>query len=117
MLAYIFVPVVQRELDVFRTTVWNNNRGRKQRDKELPTGVPEHMYNFPEKYQAEHFGITIDEEQVQFIADEFEAALNETKDYILEEERAQFEQVIPSTDDISANEAADVFRYLKSSLV
>ena len=34
----------------FRECVWNNHRRRKQKGKELPTGVPEHMFQFPEKY-------------------------------------------------------------------
>ena len=49
-MAFVFVPVVQRELDDFRTIVWNNSRGRAQPGKLLPTGVPLHIYQFPEQY-------------------------------------------------------------------
>ncbi len=44
------MPVVQRELDIFRETVWNSHPGRKQTKKELPYGVPDHIYHFPEEY-------------------------------------------------------------------
>ena len=50
MLAFIYVPLLQRELDIFKDTIWNNHRGCKQRNKELPTGIPEHIYHFPEIY-------------------------------------------------------------------
>ena len=47
LLAYVYIPVIQKELDIFRENVWNTHRGQKQKTKELPTGVPEHIYNFP----------------------------------------------------------------------
>ena len=43
ILAYVYIPVIQKELDIFRTTVWNSHRGRKQQNKKLPCGVPDHI--------------------------------------------------------------------------
>lgn len=43
-MSYVYVPVIQKELDIFRETVWNTHRVRKQKNKELPTGVPEHIH-------------------------------------------------------------------------
>ena len=57
LLAYIFIPVVQKELDFFRETVWNSHRIRKQKDARLPKGIPDHVFNFPEKYEAEQCGM------------------------------------------------------------
>ena len=49
ILAYVYVPVVQRELDDFREVVWNNKKGRKQPKKALPNGkAPALIYEFPE---------------------------------------------------------------------
>ena len=59
MLAYVYIPVVQKELDVFRVSVWNNHRVRKQKDKELPSGVPEHIYTCPEQHGGEKCGIPV----------------------------------------------------------
>ena len=50
ILAYVYIPIVQRELDDFKTMVWNNNRGRKQANKALPNGNPPAViYEFPEE--------------------------------------------------------------------
>ena len=51
MLAYVFIPVVQRECDIF-VKMRNNHRFREQPNLELPTGIPDHMFAFPEKYGA-----------------------------------------------------------------
>lgn len=45
LLAYVYIPVIQKELDIFRTTIWNNHRVRKQKNKELPTGSYMMMYD------------------------------------------------------------------------
>ena len=44
LLAYVYIPVIQKQLDIFRKCVWNNHRTRKQKAKKLPAGVPEHIY-------------------------------------------------------------------------
>ena len=53
------VPVVQRELDTFKEMVWNSHRIRAQKDTVLPDGVPNHIYNFPQKYGLEECGNVI----------------------------------------------------------
>ena len=59
MLAFIYVPLLQRELDLFRNAIWNNHRGRKQKNKELPAGIPEHIYHFHENYGGAKCGIHV----------------------------------------------------------
>ena len=81
MLAFVYIPLLQKELDVFRTTVWNNHSSRYQRDKELPVGVPEHIYNFPENYGGEKCGFPITEEQLQEVA-ELSNVLEGTNDFL-----------------------------------
>ena len=49
------IPVIQRELDEFRNTVWNPHRIRKQ-DTNLPDGVPNHMHAFPQEYGLQECG-------------------------------------------------------------
>ena len=51
LLAYAFTPVIQRECDVFVNN-WNTHRIRAQANVLLPTGVPNHMFLFPENYMA-----------------------------------------------------------------
>lgn len=43
------VPVMQREIDQF-VDLWNNHRIRKQRETVLADGIPNHIFDFPEKY-------------------------------------------------------------------
>jgi hypothetical protein len=56
LLAYIYIPVVQKEVDFFRKTIWNSHRIRKQNDARLPKGIPDHVFNFPKKYETEECG-------------------------------------------------------------
>ncbi len=56
MLAFVFVPIIQKEMDTFKNTVWNSHRIRKQKDAQMPKGIPHHLYCFPEKYGAEECG-------------------------------------------------------------
>ena len=56
LLAFIMIPLIQKDLDVFRESVWNTHRIRAQ-DTILPGGIPNHMYSFPEQYGPEECGL------------------------------------------------------------
>ena len=56
LLAFIMVPLIQREIDIFKDNIWNIHRIRDQNDVYLPSGVPNHTYNFPEEYNLHHWG-------------------------------------------------------------
>ena len=115
LLAYVYIPVIQRELDVFRVTIWNNHRGRKQVKKELPTGVPEHIYNFPEQYGGGCYGLDVLETDLQEVA-ELSGILDENDDYLDPEFRKQCAELVPDTNEIDSREAANAYLYLKASL-
>ena len=53
LLAYVYIPIVQRECDSFIDN-WNNHRIRHQEKMEIPTGVPDHMYFIPEQKGANY---------------------------------------------------------------
>ena len=55
-LAYIMIPVMQKELDTFKEAIWNTHRIRSQKDTYLPCGIPNHIYAFPEEYGLEECG-------------------------------------------------------------
>ena len=59
LLAFLLIPVVQKELDLFRTVVWNSHKIRTQKDTALPDGISDHIYNFPETYDLEECGMTV----------------------------------------------------------
>ena len=44
------IPIIQREVDIFKDHIWNRHRIRAQKDTQLLNGVPNHIYDFPEKY-------------------------------------------------------------------
>ena len=116
LVAYIYIPVLQKELDVFKLSVWNNHRTRQQKEKELPSGVPEHIiYNFPEQYGGQKCGFHITKEQLQEVAD-LSDVLEETDDYLKPAFRRECETHLPSPDSVEPAEAADAYRFLKSSV-
>ena len=55
LLAFVMIPLLQKELDTFKDTNWNTHRIRQQ-DTALPHGIPDHIYNFPSKYGLEESG-------------------------------------------------------------
>ena len=59
LLAFLMIPVVQKQLDVFRTVVWNSHGIRAQKDTALPNGVPDHIYSFPDMYGLEGCGMVM----------------------------------------------------------
>lgn len=56
MLAYIMIPKMQKEIDLF-VELWNSHRIRCQKNTYLPDGVPNHIYDFPDQYGLEDCGM------------------------------------------------------------
>ena len=50
------IPLMQQQLDEFRCTVWNTHRIRAQKDTFMADGVPNHIFEFPERYGMERQG-------------------------------------------------------------
>ena len=110
----MYIPVLQKELDTFRVSVWNNHRMRKQKAKELPDGVPEHIYMYPQNYGGEKCGLTVTEEQLQETA-ELSGVLEGTSDYMEARFRTECERHIPDTNDVEPAQAANAYLFLKSN--
>lgn len=111
MLAFIYVPIIQKELDIFRTTVWNHKRGRKQPGKELPTGIPEHIYENPEEYDGENYGVAIDDNDLVEIA-ENTGILDNIDEFLERELMDEFGQHI-DTSTVEPQDAAEAYINLK----
>lgn len=114
LLAYIYIPVIQKELDYFRLSVWNTHRIRKQRQKELPGGIPDHIYDCPDKYGGQRCGINLTEADLREVA-ELSGVLDGTDDYLHPNFLRECERIIPNTDDIVPAQAANAFLYLKAN--
>jgi hypothetical protein len=94
-------------------SVWNSHRIRKQRHKELPVGIPDHIYNCPDKYGGRKCGIHLTEADLSEVA-ELSEVLNGTDDYLDCNFRHECQQIINNTDDIEPDQAANAFLYLKA---
>ena len=55
--AFIMIPLIQKDLAVFRESAWNTHRIRAQKDTILPHSIPNHIYSFPEQYGLEECGM------------------------------------------------------------
>ena len=44
-------------MNIFRETIWNSHRVRSQKEAQMPKGIPNHLYSFPENYGAEECGM------------------------------------------------------------
>mgnify|MGYP002803414281 CR=1 FL=1 len=56
LLAFVFIPVIQKEIDIFYKCTWNTHRIRQQKDAQMPKGIPDHVFHFPENYGHEQCG-------------------------------------------------------------
>lgn len=114
MLAYIFIPHIQKELDDFRETVWNFHRVRKNKNKLLPDGIPQHIYEFPDKQDppGEHMGIPITDAMLGNAA-ALSGFLDEDIDFVTKDFRERCEAIIPDPSSIEVGDLEDAFSYLR----
>ena len=56
LLTFIVIPLTQGEVDSFKGNVWNIHRLRDQEGVYLPSGVSNHIDNFPEEYDLGQCG-------------------------------------------------------------
>ena len=113
LLAYVYLPVVQKELDVFREVVWNSSRGRKQKDKLLPTGIPNHIYRNPEEYGAEDCGTHLSESFLEEL-EEATGVTDDDHDFLTPTERLICETLLPDPSSLKPYDAADAYIRLKN---
>ena len=112
LLSYIYIPILQRELDIFRTTVWNNHRSRKQKDKLLPAGIPEHIYKFPERYGGSKCGISLTDDDLMEVTD-LADVMESTEDYLEAGFRQECENHVTNMENLKCSEAIDSYLTLK----
>ncbi|KAJ7932229.1 hypothetical protein B0H13DRAFT_2227784 [Mycena leptocephala] len=63
---WVFIPWLQKELDAYRDRV-NNTAKRADRNKVLPRGVPNHIYQAPEDFGVLDFKINVDPESAAHV--------------------------------------------------
>ena len=56
ILVCILIPILQKETDLFKDTVWNGLCIRTQKMTGLSSLIPNHIFDFPSKYGLENCG-------------------------------------------------------------
>ena len=80
MLAFAYIPVVQKECDICVENQ-NSDRIREQKDLNLPTGIPDHMFSFPESYGRTKDGFQVSVDLLTEVA-EVSVVLQENQDFL-----------------------------------
>ncbi|XP_028394391.1 uncharacterized protein LOC114518567 [Dendronephthya gigantea] len=114
LLAFVYIPVVQKEMDIFRETVWNSHRVRYQRHTQLPKGIPNHLYSFPQQYGAEDCGLPVTHQALDEVA-EISGVMDVGDDFLSHSVRRECERVIPNIENVKAIDAADTYLFLKAN--
>ena len=111
----MYIPIIQQQLDIFKDTVWNSHRGRKQKDKGLPCGIPEHIYNFPEKYGGENCSYNLSDAQLLEVSN-LSGVFRANDDYLQPGFREQCEHLIPNITKVKPRDAAKAFIFLRENI-
>ena len=114
MMAYVYIPLIQREMDTFME-LWNSSRCRLQKNTLMPDGIPDFIYCNPEAYGLEDQGweLTLDElEKVARVS----GILNAANDYLTEDFRRKCSQILPNPESIMPKEAAASYRTLRREM-
>ena len=113
LLAYIFIPVLQRECDTF-CRMWNSHRVRHQAGLELPTGVPNHIFAFPEKYGGKDKGVKVTYEALLEVA-QLSGINNAPSDYLTQGERQILSTSLPEPETLECKYVSDAYIFLKNN--
>jgi hypothetical protein len=106
---------VQRECEVF-VEYWNSHRIHNQENLEIPTGVPNHIFNFPEKYSGKNMGIHLAHDQLQDVA-ELSGVMNANLFDFIDDITQQCSQYLPNVDTVTCVNAIEAYRFLKSKIL
>ncbi|CAB3983394.1 Hypothetical predicted protein [Paramuricea clavata] len=98
LLAFLLIPVLQVQLDIFRETVWNSHRIPRQKDMLLPDGFP------------------VTEEQLAEVA-QHSGVLEIDNDFLPPEIRRKCEAIIPFPEKVEPSDCADAYLYLSKDFI
>ena len=112
MLAYVYIPFIQRELDIFRTDVWNGKRSGTNPKKAITTGNPDFLYENPETHGYEGCGLKIENEDIIAVLEDY-PNIFENDDFLDERKRMVFESILPKREEIAAKDAHQAYRKLE----
>ncbi|CAB4017237.1 Hypothetical predicted protein [Paramuricea clavata] len=96
---------------------WNSHRIRAQDKLEIPTGIPNHMFAFPENYGATNESIDLSDDDIQDVA-EGSGVMDEEHivNFIDPDTKQQCVGLIPNPEKIEAKNAIEAYRFLKQNI-
>jgi len=104
--------VVQRECDIF-VKYWNSYKIRGQYKVEIPTGVPEHIFSFPERYGGKNMGIMLSKDQLTEVAEVSGDGDGDAFDFMDLRVKLKSAQLLSSPEKVESGS----FRFLKRNFV
>ena len=116
LLAYVYIPIIQRECDIF-ISYWNSHRIRHQDDLLLPTGVPNHMFAFPENYGGHYCGIPLTEDALKEVG-EVSGLPDENQEIYIHDERIKnaCKRFLPEPANVTSGKAKEAYLYLRQNI-
>ena len=102
---------MQKECDIFVEN-WNSHRIREQKDLHLPTGIPDHMFSFPESYGGTKDGFQVSVNLPREVA-EVSEVLQENQDFLDGPLSTRLSDLIPHPEELKPTETMNAFLYLK----
>ena len=115
LLAYIYIPMFQRECNTF-VDLWNSHRIRAQNNLLLPTGVPNHMFDFPEQYGGCTKGYSLQKNDLREVAEMSGVLSADDSDFFEKDIVEKCKQLLPRPEEIKCNEAMSKYRYLRRNI-
>ena len=114
MLAFIYIPIVQREVNIF-IELWNNSRSRLQKNTLMPDGIPNFIYNNPEEYAMVDQGWEVSLDELQAAA-RVSGVLAVEQDYIPVDFATRCHAVVPEPENIPSKDAARFYLTLRREI-
>ena len=111
MLSFIYIPIVQREVNVF-IQLWNNSRTRLQKKTLMPDGIPNYIYSNPEEYGLVDKGWEVSLDDLQAAA-KVSGVLAVEQDYIPANFSRRCHDVVPEPEKIPSKDAARFYLMLR----
>ena len=115
LLAYVFIPIVQRECDIF-VKYWNCHRIRGQDKLEIPAAVPDHIFSFPEQYGGTNMRIPLSNDQLREVAEVSGVMDEDVLDFIDPRVKRECLQLLPKPEKVESKNAIEAFRFLKRNI-
>ena len=113
-MGYIYIPVIQKVCDIF-VDYWTSHHLHKQKGVHLPTGIQNHMFEFPEPYGGRKAGNNVTRNQLQDVANL--SGIHDAPTDVLDDDiKEEFRQHVPRPDLIESKNASNAYQFLKSTV-